>query len=69
MSKINYCDKCFAELDTNNDCRECEPVKAKFPKSKDKPKCFETPDYKKMFHPSLEGKTWVRIKGPYGLNK
>lgn len=64
-NKVLYCDKCFAELDTNNDCKECEPMEPKFPKSKEKSKCFETPDYKEMFHPSKEGKTWMRVKSLY----
>lgn len=65
MNKIEYCQKCFAELNSNYECEDCEVDKERFPKSKDASKCFAPIDYKKLFAPNLEGKTWVKVKGKY----
>ncbi len=58
VEAISYCDKCYNELDSNNDCSECEPAEI------DNRKSIESvyPEYKKMFLPKDEGITWDRVR-------
>lgn len=62
-SMTSYCDRCFAELDSNNECDECDAQRFK------KTVKMTAPDYSKMFLPEEEGITWERVPSKYKVLK